>query len=451
MFIDSQEQGQMRTARHIGGWRAGIANVKFSYPVHMKRRAEVTFLHYMFAIISLYLYAYLFISTSLITGPLSVCAAVTSTLVRHPISIFSFQTSYEVTIAPDCIVINFVSLTLYAQATVFFLVPFSKFILSFGQNHAFHAVELIGSNPRFRVLLQLVLLCYILSFGISQFVTGKFVKVQLFRSGNVHPNPGPVADSLRFCHWNINGVYARDKTKISLIEAYNSVFHYDIIALSETYLNESIKDEDIRIEGFGREIFHSDHPNGKKEGGVCLYFKEENLPIKRRKDLDSRNWSVKCQSGVKKVFFIAMHRSPNQSNEEFDTFYGRLQEIFDIIKYAKPHCVILTGDLNCRSKQLWSDDIDSPKGVALDKLTEFNNLAQLIDQPTNFEPRGKSCVDLIITDQPNLFVDYRIHSSLDNNFHQHIIRGKINISVSSPPPYKRQIWDYAKADKDKIR
>ena len=126
----------------------------------------------------------------------------------------------------------------------------------------------------------------------------------------------------------------------------------------------------------------------------------------------------------KKVFFIAMYRSPNQSNEEFYVFYRRLQEIFDIIKDAKPYCVILTGDLNCRSKQFWSDDFDSPKGVALDELIESNNLTQLIDQPTNFEPRGKSCVALIITDQPNLLVDYGIHSSLDNNCHHRIIHGK---------------------------
>ena len=156
------------------------------------------------------------------------------------------------------------------------------------------------------------------------------------------------------------------------------------------------------------------------------------------------------QSGVKKVFFIAMYRSPNQSNEDFYVFYRRLQEIFDIIKDAKPYCVILTGDLNCRSKQFWSDDFDSPKGVALDELIESNNLTQLIDQPTNFEPRGKSCVALIIADQPNLLVDYGIHSSLDNNCHHRIIHGKNNISVSSPPHYKRQIWDYAKADKDEI-
>ena len=107
--------------------------------------------------------------------------------------------------------------------------------------------------------------------------------------------------------------------------------------------------------------------------------------------------------------------------------------------------------MNCRSKQFWSDDIDSLKRVALDELIESNNLTQLIDQPTNFEPRGKSCVDLIITDQQNLLVDYGIHSSLDNNCHHQIIHGKVNISVPSPPPHKRQIWNYAKADKDEIR
>ena len=64
-----------------------------------------------------------------------------------------------------------------------------------------------------------------------------------------------------------------------------------------------------------------------------------------------------------------MYHSPNQSNEEFDAFYGRLQEIFGIIKDAKPHCVILTGALDCRSKQFWSDDIESQKGVALDELS----------------------------------------------------------------------------------
>ena len=62
-----------------------------------------------------------------------------------------------------------------------------------------------------------------------------------------------------------------------------------------------------------------------------------------------------------------------------------------------------------------------------------------------------SCVDLIITDQPNLFIDYGIHSSLDNCCHHQIIHCKVNISIPSPPPFKRRIWGYAKANKDEIQ
>ena len=140
---------------------------------------------------------------------------------------------------------------------------------------------------------------------------------------------------------------------------------------------------------------------------------KENLPIKHRKDLEFTQETIVCEISIsrKKIFFIAMYRSPNQTNEEFEVFYERLQETIDRIKDKQPHCIILTGDLNCRSKQFWPDDIDSPTGIALDELIESNNLTQLIDQPTNFESRGISCVDLIITDQPNLLVDYGIHSS----------------------------------------
>ena len=119
-----------------------------------------------------------------------------------------------------------------------------------------------------------------------------------------------------------------------------------------------------------------------------------------------------------------MYCSPNQTKEDFEVFYERLQETIDRIKDKKPHCTILTGDLNCRSKQFCPDYIDSPTGIALDELIESNNLTQLIDQPTNFESRGISCVDLIITDQTNLLVDYGIHSSLDNKCHHQIIHGK---------------------------
>ena len=60
----------------------------------------------------------------------------------------------------------------------------------------------------------------------------------------------------------------------------------------------------------------------------------------------------------------------------------------------------------------------------------------MIDEPTNIRTTGMSCIDLIITDQPTLFVDFGVHSSLDDHCQHQIIHCKLNISVPLSPPYK---------------
>ena len=59
---------------------------------------------------------------------------------------------------------------------------------------------------------------------------------------------------------------------------------YDIICLSETFFDFLFNshDDGINIEGYN--LLRADHPNDKKRGGVCMYFKEH-LLILRRDDL----------------------------------------------------------------------------------------------------------------------------------------------------------------------
>ena len=57
---------------------------------------------------------------------------------------------------------------------------------------------------------------------------------------------------------------------------------------------------------------------------------------------------------------------------------------------------------------------------------------------------------MIITDQPNLFVDSGVHSSLYAKSHHQIVFGAVNLSVPRPPPYKRTVWVYDKANMDMI-
>ena len=119
-------------------------------------------------------------------------------------------------------------------------------------------------------------------------------------------NPGPNNRNLKFFHWNLDSITARDNTKISLIEAYNSVFSYDLTAISDTKLDRSISNEDIQIERFSCDVFRSDHPsNTRTPDGVCLYCKE-NFSVKRRNDFDILQESVVAEISLrrKKVLFF---------------------------------------------------------------------------------------------------------------------------------------------------
>ena len=64
-----------------------------------------------------------------------------------------------------------------------------------------------------------------------------------------------------------------------------------------------------------------------------------------------------------------------------------------------------------------------------------------------FVPKiARRSIDLVLTDQPNLFLESGVHPSLDEMCHHHIIYGKIIVTNVAPPPYRRRIWFYDRAN-----
>ena len=57
----------------------------------------------------------------------------------------------------------------------------------------------------------------------------------------------------------------------------------------------------------------------------------------------------------------------------------------------------------------------------------------------------------VFTDLSNLSVDSGVHASLHPNCHHQIVHTSFNLNISYSPPYQRLIWDYKKADSEKIR
>ena len=84
-----------------------------------------------------------------------------------------------------------------------------------------------------------------------------------------------------------------------MLEAYNAIHNYDIICLSETFLNSSTSKDVPEIKLQGYELIRSDHPNDTKRGGVCIYYKEH-LPLKLRNYLSSLDKCIVLELKSKK-------------------------------------------------------------------------------------------------------------------------------------------------------
>ena len=60
------------------------------------------------------------------------------------------------------------------------------------------------------------------------------------------------------------------------------------------------------------------------------------------------------------------------------------------------------------------------------------------------------CIDLIFTTQPNLVMEFGVHSSLHSNCHHHKKFTKFNPKIYYSPSYEREVWHYQKANVDQI-
>ena len=145
-----------------------------------------------------------------------------------------------------------------------------------------------------------------------------FIQNLLSCCGEIEENPGPKYSSLTFCHWNLNGLTAHDSAKISLSQAYITQHNYDIICLTETFLNSSILSDDSKIKIDGYNLIRSDHPSDSKKGGVCIYYKEH-IPLVLRDDIKTLDncMVTEIRSQNEKCFLACIYRSLSQNQNEF--------------------------------------------------------------------------------------------------------------------------------------
>ena len=71
--------------------------------------------------------------------------------------------------------------------------------------------------------------------------------------GDIEKNLGPKTkpnDNLSVCYWNVNSIPSHNFQKIAVLESFVAMHKFDIICISETFLNNTYEDNDLNLNGY---------------------------------------------------------------------------------------------------------------------------------------------------------------------------------------------------------
>lgn len=187
--------------------------------------------------------------------------------------------------------------------------------------------------------------------------------------------------SLSFCHINARSLMA-NFAGFKLI-VYNK---YDVITVSETWLNDNIPDAAVSLDGY--KLYRRDRAINRG-GGLAVYVKSvfKSKIISRLEINTSEQLWLSINHSNKNIAIATLYRPPNfrivDFLEEFETSLSFILPQYDDILCA--------GDLNidllvadCASSKLLNDLLDSCA------------LRQVVEQPTRYGPTSAKLLDLII-------------------------------------------------------
>ena len=182
--------------------------------------------------------------------------------------------------------------------------------------------------------------------------------------------------------WNLKSLAKDNFHRVSLIEAHNSFFNYDLISICETSLNDSVNLPDTLPEEY--TFVTANNPTNTRRGGVGLFYKNS-LPIIIRNDLPfDESIVVEVKFGRTNIFFTVLYRSPatDHNSPKFQAFLTDFKNLYAKIKADNPFPTFFTGDFNALSQYWWPDGDTTPEGTEIEHPLSSLGLSQVICEPT---------------------------------------------------------------------
>ena len=165
----------------------------------------------------------------------------------------------------------------------------------------------------------------------------------------------------------------------------------DILAINETELDSTIKDNEVHLPG--SDVVRKDRENnGRHGGGVCIYVRS-NINFQIRADLspsDIECLTIEISRPRSKPFLVSTwYRSPQSSPDLFAVF----KRVVDKIDAENLELYIL-GDLSC---DLLLDSVN----INSSHLLNIYGLTHLIIERTRVTQYSRTLIDLCLTNSPD--------------------------------------------------
>ena len=285
----------------------------------------------------------------------------------------------------------------------------------------------------------------------------------LIISGNIESNPGPalppVNKNFSVCQMNARSILAESDNlnfldglpppKLCEFKTFVRDQNFDIVAITETWLDNTIPDEVLKTSGYST-IFRRDR---NRHGGGTALMVSDSLVVSRLHDIEPINDEIMCfdvtlpgSKPVKHLFLCLCYRPPDRDILEFLHSFELTIEAGQKGNFS---AYVAIGDFNCRNSAFWVGDTSKHEGRMLKAVIDSYNLYQLVDFPTRFQDNSSSCLDLIITNRAMFIKNIIPYEPLHKCDH---IPLSFEIAVQYPKikPFKRMVWNFNQANWNKL-
>ena len=139
--------------------------------------------------------------------------------------------------------------------------------------------------------------------------------------------------------------------KSILVNCYTFIHNFDIICVSETFLNFGIAANHPNLEIAGYNLYCADYLSNCKRGSVCIFYKAR-LPLTVL-NISNLNEGINVEVSIayKTSYFIHLYRSPSQTQDQFQIFRSNPEQNYDSLSSCNPSFTIVIGHFDAKSKQ----------------------------------------------------------------------------------------------------